>query len=280
MATLFITDLDGTLLGPDSRVSRKSAEIISRLSREGALISVATARTPATVEPLLASTYTSIPAVVMTGASLWDRTEHRFVEPRLFPEGMGGVVARRMTECGVNPFVYTLTSEGRLRVFHHGAPLTRHEDQFYQERRGLELKRFVLNHSVGYDGMFENVILLLGIGETPSVGATAELLRCDTALSVSSFPDIFNPAVSYIEVFSTGVSKAEAVLRLKALTRADRLVVYGDNLNDLSMMEVADEAVAVANARPEVKDAAARVIGPNSADAVALDMETLFRGDR
>ncbi len=280
MATLFITDLDGTLLGTDSRVSRRSADIISRLSREGALISVATARTPATVEPLLAHTYTSIPAVVMTGASLWDRSERRFVDARLFPEGKGGEVARLMAAGGVNPFVYTLTHEGRLRVFHHGAPLTRHEDEFYQERRGLELKRFVLNPSVGYEGPFENVILLLGIGETPAVSEMAARLRLDHDLSVSSFPDIFNSSVSYIEVFSAGVSKAEAVLRLKASTGADRLVVYGDNLNDLSMMAVADEAVAVANARPEVRDAAARVIGPNSEDAVALDMEALFRGGR
>ena len=51
--TLYITDLDGTLLNDESRVSDESARIISRLSREGCMITVATARTAATVEPLL-----------------------------------------------------------------------------------------------------------------------------------------------------------------------------------------------------------------------------------
>lgn len=51
--TLYITDMDGTLLGDDGLVPAESARIISELSHAGAMISVATARTPATVEKLL-----------------------------------------------------------------------------------------------------------------------------------------------------------------------------------------------------------------------------------
>lgn len=46
-------------------------------------------------------------------------------------------------------------------------------------------------------------------------------------------------------------------------------MVFGDNLNDLPMMRVADTAVAVGNALPEVREEAAVTIGPNSADSVA-----------
>ena len=73
MKKLFITDLDGTLLNSESQVSHRSAKIISDLSQHGTLITVATARTPATVERLLQNTLTTPPAIVMTGASLWDR---------------------------------------------------------------------------------------------------------------------------------------------------------------------------------------------------------------
>mgnify|MGYP002508316131 CR=1 FL=1 len=41
----YVSDLDGTLLGSDSRVSQRSAELITELSARGALITVATART-------------------------------------------------------------------------------------------------------------------------------------------------------------------------------------------------------------------------------------------
>ena len=50
---------------------------------------------------------------------------------------------------------------------------------------------------------------------------------------------------------------------------ADRLTVFGDNLNDIPMMQVADCAIAVENALPEVKAVAHEIIGPNTSDSVA-----------
>lgn len=89
---------------------------------------------------------------------------------------------------------------------------------------------------------------------------------------MSAFTDIFSDNTGILELFAPDVSKASAVLSLKAQTGAEHLVVYGDNLNDLPMMAVADESVAVANALPEVKAAATRVIDANTDDAVALDI--------
>ena len=71
--TLYISDMDGTLLGADSKLSENSARIITDLTRRGANITVATARTPATVEIILTNALTSLPAIVMTGAAMWQR---------------------------------------------------------------------------------------------------------------------------------------------------------------------------------------------------------------
>ena len=266
--------MDGTLLSADSRVSERSAKIISDISQRGALVTVATARTPATVEPLLAKTYTSIPAIVMTGAALWDRTEHSFINPVLYQPGLMQDVAAVMSRFGVNPFVYSLTAEGKMIVTHCGT-LNRREDKFYQERRGLPLKKFVFNPAGGYGCDIADTILMFGIGDFAVIKRLAHALGQDTRLSISAYSDIFNDSVGYIEVFSSGVSKASAVLQLKEMTGAEKLIVYGDNLNDLPMFEVADECVAPSNAKPEVKERASRVIGPNTADSVALDMEAL-----
>ena len=79
--------------------------------------------------------------------------------------------------------------------------------------------------------------------------------------------------------FSPGViSKASAVTALKSELGADRLVVFGDSLNDLPMFDVADVAVAVGNALPEVKEAADIVIDPNYTDAVARFIYKDFHG--
>ena len=74
------------------------------------------------------------------------------------------------------------------------------------------------------------------------------------------------------------MSKAAAILRMKEHIGADRVIVYGDNLNDISMFEIADTAIAVDNALPAAKEAADAVIGLNTTDAVARSMAAIYRG--
>ena len=275
MRHLLITDLDGTLLGPDSRVSDESAHIISDLSSHGAMISIATARTPATVEPLLRDTLTTLPVIVMTGASMWDRKGMRYINPLLLSGPQTDALISAFTDHGISPFIYTLGDNGDMRVY-HDREMTPEESRFHSERSHLTLKRFIFEPPGQYTGQHPDAILILGIGETPRISALAAWLRSDPGLSVSAYPDLANPHTSYIEVFRQGVSKAAAVLRLKAMLGADRLTVYGDHINDLPMFAVADEAVAVANALPEVLDAASRTIGPNTLPSVAMDMRKIF----
>ena len=48
----------------------------------------------------------------------------------------------------------------------------------------------------------------------------------------------------------------------------EELVVFGDQINDITMFRMAAEAVAVANAHPDVKRHATRIIGSNEEDSV------------
>jgi len=70
-------------------------------------------------------------------------------------------------------------------------------------------------------------------------------------------------------MFPKPTTKAAAVSAMAQHLGAESIVVFGDNVNDLSMMSIADIAVAPANAIDEVKRNANMVIGPNSDDAVA-----------
>ena len=79
----------------------------------------------------------------------------------------------------------------------------------------------------------------------------------------------FNSDIYNLEVLAPGVSKASAIRRVAKAEGAERIVVFGDNLNDLPMFAVADIAVAVGNAMPQVKAAAHEIIDANYTDAVA-----------
>lgn len=274
---LFVSDMDGTLLNEDSLISHRTAEIISRLSHEGALITVATARTPATVEELMKDTYIDIPAIVLTGAAMWDREQKRYVNPVLHdPEALPALMKTFHTH-NVNPFIYVLGDDETLKVFHNGE-MNRHERKFYEERRYLGLKRFILDSPEGEQPYIPGTILVFAVGKYDDIEKVANTLKEDSRLAVSFYRDIFNHDIAYLEVFRAGVSKSAAIKRLAEIVGATSITVYGDNLNDLSMMEIADDSAAVANAVEEVRQRASRQIGSNREDSVALDMERIFFG--
>lgn len=70
-------------------------------------------------------------------------------------------------------------------------------------------------------------------------------------------------------MYAKGTSKAAAISRLAKSLDAGRIVVFGDNLNDIPMMRIADHSVAMSNAVNEVKEFADEVIGSNENDSVA-----------
>ncbi len=276
--TLYVSDLDGTLLSPESCISEQSSSIISELSRHGAMITVATARTPATVVPLLNGTITNPPAVVMTGTAMWDRAEARLFNTHFIPAHDVGTILSVCAQCGVSPYVYLLAPDDTTLDVYHSAPtLNSAEKSFYEERCRLRLKRFHLNTPVPAISA-TRTMLCYAMGTRDSIVAAAQSLRKSVGCTVCCYPDIFNPLVFNLELFPPGVDKASAVSRLKEHTGADRLVVFGDSMNDLPMLAIADVAVAVGNALPQVKRAADIVIEPNYTDSVARFIESDFYG--
>lgn len=274
--TLYVSDLDGTLLGSDSRVSARSAAILNRLVRHGVMFTPATARTPATVQPLLSGVRQSVyadstgcirplPSIVMTGAALWNRDSSSFESCRLIDGPDAEAIHRVFVREDLRPFVYCLGDNGFINVY-HPSKMTSRENAFYQERRHLSLKRFHLDQE---PARWDRVVLFFAIGPVKLVEKTARELDGLTRCAAAWYPDIILPDTGLIDLYAPGVSKAQAVADMKAATGASRVVVFGDNLNDLPMMRVADLAVAVENALPEVKAEADVVIGPNYDDAVA-----------
>lgn len=273
MKKLFITDLDGTLLNSESRVSNHSAKIISDLSQHGALITVATARTPATVERLLQNTLTTPPAIVMTGASFWDRQNLQFNNPRFIDINSAEKIVAICRTCGVNPFIYSIKDLRMVHTHFFGTPNPA-EQKFINQRNNLSLKKVMILPDCEQLPTIPDTILIFALGNTEKIKHLALTLNAEGSYSISAYPDNLNPDISYIEIFAPGVDKASAVKQLKEQTGANHLTVFGDNLNDLSMMAVADVAVAVENALPQVKEAAHIVIDSHNHDAVARYIES------
>lgn len=274
--TLYITDLDGTLLGADSRVSERSRRLLNEAIRLGAQVSVATARTPATVSGLLQGLDLRLPAIVMTGAALWDIHSEQYSDVRYIDPDTAAQAIATHRHTGVPCFLYTLR-DNIIHIYHPG-PMSAIEAEFAAERAGNRFKQL----HTGLNGQMpqrpENAVLLYTMSPDPNVPLCARMLEEEGGTVSMCYHDIFGPDVWILETFASDATKANAIATLRKRTGAARTVVFGDNVNDLSMMLAADVGVAVDNAILQVRDAADITIGPNTADAVAEFIFTDFTG--
>lgn len=266
--TLYATDLDGTLLDNSAHLSEPASRAFAALQQRGALITFVTARTPATVEPILGAANPLTPGVVMTGAAIWHPTERRYLSVIYHKPAHVSQIISICRGMGVTPFVYTLPiGDNKITVYHEAPDLSAIEQRFVIERTVNELKSFRLAQALPEKAYLE-VVLFFAIGTPALIRATAEAIRTATGCYASWYPDTYNPGLALLEVFAPGVSKAKGLLRLKKITGADRVIAFGDNLNDIPMLKSADLGIAVANAHPQVKDVADLVIPSNTEDSV------------
>ena len=80
-----------------------------------------------------------------------------------------------------------------------------------------------------------------------------------------------------IDIVLDYVDKGVAIVELarKLNLEMDQVMAFGDNLNDLHMMQVAGYPIAPENARPEILEVAKEVIGHHAAHSVMTYMEGL-----
>lgn len=264
--TLYISDLDGTLLDAQSRISTETASILNPLLDHGLMFTVATARTPATVVPMLSELHTRLPFIVLNGAATWDSQKADYSHVSVIPPATVAAVCAVYRRHGMCPLIYR--RHGSLIHVHHTGRLSAQEEVFVEERQGLALKKFILQ-SPHYLESPDPAMLIFAMHSYERLLPVYNEVRASVSCSAVLYHDIFDPSAGLLEIYAPGVSKAQAVKRMQAATGAERVVVFGDNRNDIPMMQAATVGVAVANAFPEVKAAATEVIGPNTACAVA-----------
>ena len=100
-----------------------------------------------------------------------------------------------------------------------------------------------------------------------------EIDRAGIECTYNCYHDIFNENNGFIDIYAKGTTKAAAIKNLANEIGATRIVAFGDNLNDIPMMDEADWSIAVGNAFDEVKKHADEIIGNNDDDAVAKWIE-------
>lgn len=262
--TIYISDLDGTLLNSKKEVSKQSCKILNELiEKEDLHFSIATARTPATVELLLKDIEIREPIVVMNGVALYDLQKHKYVNIEYLGASIAKQVIERLGDTISQGFIYTIEQDD-LTVYYNEL-IGKGRINFFEERKNLQYKKFVQDKVHNYD----KIIYFVFIDKLEEIQAIYNRLSDICGLDMVMYKDIYDEEAYLLEVYSDRATKAKGLERLKKMKSFDEVICFGDHLNDLSMFKLADEAYAVDNAVDQVKEAATLVIGDNESHSVA-----------
>ena len=262
---MYVSDLDGTLLTGEQRLTDFTLRVLNRLVRRGVKFTYATARSRNSAEVVTRGLTKSLPVIVYNGAFIRrGDTGELLGKETLLPAQVDGAreIFRRH---GISPLVYTLL-EGVERVRWRPGRETPGVARYLEQRRGDP--RFL--PAGGEDSLYEGeVFYFTGIGEREDLEPAWEELSRVEGLRALLQEEIYQPGEFWLEVMSAAATKAQAAAWLKERLGCQRMTAFGDGLNDIPLLEEADVRCAVANAVPQLRQAAGQVIPANTEDGVA-----------
>ncbi|MBR4223452.1 MAG: HAD family phosphatase, partial [Oscillospiraceae bacterium] len=105
MKTLYVSDLDGTLLRSDERISALSCEVINGLVEKGMLFSYATARSLITAKKVTKGLSARIPLIIYNGAFIVDNVTEEILLSTFFDDTVQDLLDK-LFGAGIYPIVY------------------------------------------------------------------------------------------------------------------------------------------------------------------------------
>lgn len=250
---LVVTDLDGTLLGPDRSISDRAVETIQKLRDRGVLFTFITGRPWCAAERFAVRTGIDVPVITCNGAVINRGYEMLWRNP------MPLEPLKELLETAVGKGLTVLYSR-------EGTEAAMSETDWVKAR----------DYPVRFPDDGEWAGLTADKVNLISGERTAEFREISSIFNKLSDRYKF---VCYTdtgcEISGRGVNKATALERYAAYQGIDlgKVMAIGDNENDLEMLHLAAIGVAVGNATASAKAAADYVCAACNTDGVVEAIE-------
>lgn len=261
MSTLYVSDLDGTLLRSNETTSEYTYSVINSLVDGGMLFSYATARSLNTAKKVTKGIIAKIPLIVYNGAFVIDNITEQILISNYFDPSVVDVLDDLFSN-DIYPIVYAYI-DGKERFSFVPRLCTKGMKQFLDTRKGDIRTNVVEAPSDLKNG---NLFYITCIDEPEKLRPLYEKYK-DRYHCVYQ-KDIYTDE-QWLEIMPQTASKSNAIKQLQAMLGCERLVVFGDGKNDIDMFQLADESYAVSNAHEDLKQYATDIILSNDEDGVA-----------
>ncbi len=259
---LIALDLDGTLLDAELRISERAKRVLQRAVAAGTDVILCTGRPPRMTHAY-ADELELERSIVFNGASFVDQRDRTCVHHHVLSAEEAGAVVQRLREGVPDVGIGLETTNGWFL-----------DEAIYENRRiRFESQGLPLPDGIGAIEQF------LGGGAIKVFARHPERSVAELAAAIEGVAGYATWSGKYLlEVMHPAVNKRNALERLclELGLRREDVAAFGDNHNDVQMIEWAGHGVAMANASPGAKAAAGEVAASHTEDGVAQILERWF----
>lgn len=263
-AKLIFSDIDGTLINDDLKVTPKTRDAIRRQIIKGNIFIPASARLPKGMMTAVGQILKVCPMIAYNGALALDETGRALIT-RFFDAKKAAEICRYVDEQN-NGSAWNIYSGYVWYCAEKKSPRVEHEEKIVNVQ--------------ATPASLEKIKKLQGVHKALIMGEPEELDRMQKELS-AKFPDLSFVRSSKIllEVVLKGVSKASAVkiLANEYKVPLKNCIAFGDNYNDEEMLEEVGYPYLMGNAPESLKKkiGADHVTQDNNHDGIAEALEKI-----
>lgn len=267
MKTLYVSDLDGTLLRSNETTSEYTNNVINNLTDRGMIFSYATARSLITAKKVTKGINAKIPVIVYNGAFVIDSVTEDILIANYFDKSVYDVLDELFAN-KVYPIVYAYI-DGKEKF------------SFVPELCTVGMKKFINSRTGDVRTNTVNIVNDLKAGDIFYITCIDEQEKLKPIYDKykERFHCVYQTDIytneQWLEIMPLAASKSNAIKQLQLLLQCEKLVVFGDGKNDIDMFELADESYAVQNAHEDLKKYATAIISSNDEDGVAKWLEQM-----
>lgn len=237
---LCLCDMDGTLLNTVGNLSEYSQKNLNMLLDKGAMFSVSSARTPASISQILERVPITLPVSCMNGATLYDINKNKFLDCHKIPNDIVDEIYEFFCSIGENIFMHDVSKGNMINVYYQ--KITNDAQQrFHDLRKNLPM----INYFHGKPDKNSHIVHMTTLCDLGAISSIAKELSRFDSLCVQFYEEIYNKGYYFLDIYSKDASKGVSLLEIKKLSGAETVAAFGDNDNDIPMLKAADRKSVV-----------------------------------
>ena len=266
---IYISDLDGTLLRSDASLSSYSKSCLNGMIADGLQFTVASARSVASIQKILAGLEIQLPVIEFNGTfiSNFQTSRHEVVNQinRQLVENIYKLIANQ----GYIPLVSTYNGQQDCLYF---TDIPNDGVEGYLKDRVADSDTRLRKIEKITDSFIDDVVCIAVIGKKEESHGLSRAIdeNFSQMVEIHCFENTYSPGWYWLTIHDREATKdkgIQTVLR-KGGFDYQELVTFGDGTNDIKMFKISDRAIAVANGSDELKSHASHIIGTNDEDSV------------